>query len=120
MPDLLYHLPGSYNITIYQGDRVEFIVKLENENTPIDLTGYTAKAEIRMSSGNKLVGYFDCTILDQSTNTGEIRLILPPSRSETVPPYSLSWDLQLSTGPEHNRTVLQGKFVVKKETTNNA
>jgi hypothetical protein len=71
--------PGVYNMTLYQGDDRTLIFRLRSQNvdgTPgayLDLTGQTAKAQIRTTeSSSTVAAEFSTEILDQTTTPGAV------------------------------------------------
>jgi hypothetical protein len=111
---------GKYNIKAEQGAtfRRVFTWK-DSDNNPIDLTGYTAKMQVREDA-------YTSVILDMSTANGKIVIATPANGqlevSETASNMSLidggsyRYDIELTNGAEVTR-LLEGGFYVSEEIT---
>lgn len=65
------------NIEVYQGATFKKIIRIMDSNTERNLTGYTARGQIRkFYTDTAIVATFTLTIKDQVTNTGEIEWLL--------------------------------------------
>lgn len=109
-------MPSNQNLEIYKGDYVEILVTVKDENdTPINLTGYTAEAHLRDNYPDATPIEFECTI---TGITGQVQIFLPSSVSSTLVPGDCIWDFQI-TDPsgERTRTYLAGDVVVYNEVT---
>lgn len=90
----------------------------EESNTPIDITGYTARAKIRPS-------YAKAAIVELTTENGGITLggaagtvtvLIEASVTETLPGLAAIYDLELVNGTEVIRLV-EGEVELSKEVT---
>lgn len=73
-------------IVLDQGADFSLVIGIFNESGPVDITGYDFLGEMRKSTSptSQVVAEFDFTILDQTTNTGQVRWFLPESESADI------------------------------------
>jgi len=108
--------PGTYSLTVYRGDSYRWQFKLwaDVEKTdPVDLTGVTAKAEIRDKPGGKRVTPLAC----QVTLPNVIDASLSAVASAALLAGKATWDLQLTYTGGDVSTVLSGPVVVTADVT---
>jgi hypothetical protein len=122
-------VPASQDITIYQGDTWDDLFfrvrnRVYNSSTGeyeagsyVDLTGYTAKAEIRPTPGGNLIVAMTVTLSNQSTTPGGVLLSLTPTQTAGLPTSGGVYDVQLTSGAGVKRTYLAGKVTVIPEVT---
>lgn len=105
--------PATYNIEVVAGDDYQITVKLKQDGSLIDTSGYTFKAQVRdgyLPDGN-LVASFAVSAV-----TGGATLSLTSEQTESFVNYNtLYWDVQ-SESP-NIRTWLSGKVNVTAEVT---
>jgi hypothetical protein len=105
------NLPSNLDLTIWQGDKQEFIVKVETDTgVPIDLTGTTPSAVIRQSFTAPTSYPFACTV--QGADNNEVRLYLSSAICETIPAGDYVWNFQIAGGDGDVRTYLAGDVKV--------
>jgi hypothetical protein len=112
-------LPNNKDITIYQGDTWEFIFRLKNESTALNLTGATPKAQIRPTAGSPvLVQEITAALLTQSGDTlGCVKLSLTAAQTAALQIGGV-WDVQLLySGTGAVVTYFSGKVTLVKEVT---
>jgi len=88
---------------------------------PVNLTGYTARMDIRESVDS------DTATLSASTSNyitlgggaGTVDILIPASVMETVPPGRYVYDLELVSGgsPPEVTAIVAGQFIVDPEVT---
>jgi hypothetical protein len=104
--------PGTYDLTIYQGDTFSLRITLVDKATgdPVDLTGYDPLSQIRAKSHDRdALATFDAEV---DPAAGVITLKLASADSTALPPGRQVWDVQ-TTDPDGNvRTWLAGKATV--------
>jgi hypothetical protein len=108
-------IPGTMNLDLYRGDttRWQFKLWLDAEKTdPVDLTGVTAKAEIRDKPGGKNITPITCVI----TMPNIIDATLTAIDSALLPAKG-AWDLQLTYTGGDVATLLAGKVTVIADIT---
>lgn len=105
--------PARYDLAIYRGDSEAWTFSLWTDadaTVPMDLTGITARAEIRAKPGAPdVLALLTCTV--ELPNI--VRVDLAADVSATLPTCSGSWDLELATAERATvRTVVAGRAVV--------
>lgn len=110
----------TYDLSVIRGESFEmditFCELIENVRVPIDLTGVTAKAEIRpMPGSKKLLASFDIEIIPVEGN-----VLLQLTREDTLNLQKgwYAWDLLMENANEAlSKYILGGKFRVKNHVT---
>ncbi len=108
-------MPGICDLEFYRGDSQYFEVTLWDDTAftvPVDLTGATAKAEIRDKSAGVFVVELDCAITPPNT----IAVTMTPAMWVGAPSKGV-WDLQLTMPSGEVRTVLAGKVDITADVT---
>jgi len=111
--------PGSMPISIYRGDSYRWQFTLwqdPGKTTPADLTGVTAKAEIRTAPGGTLITSMDLTVVMPNI----IQAVLPATKTSTLATSGGVWDLQLTYTNGDVQTVLLGGVTVTMDVTGSA
>lgn len=105
------------DISIVRGDDYKLVVTLSNGVTPFDLTGYTAKAQIRPTTAVSapLTAEFTCTIVAPATD-GVIELTLSHTVTETLTGNGY-WDLQITDGTGWVTTIVSGAVTMVPDVT---
>lgn len=106
--------PGSYNMSLYRGDTYAWQFKVWTDTshlTPADLTGVSAKAEIRNSAGGTILATLSTVI----TLPNIIDLKLTNWTNFTV--RTGSWDLQLTYPDSSVITIVAGSVNVTPDVT---
>ena len=108
-------MPSPADLEIYQGDDFAPIVTIYNEDGSVaDITGYTAKAQIRRSTAdNDPVVVVEITAVVQSPQV----LMSIPSAQTTPLSGRYTWDLQITSPDGVVTTVLAGRVIVTAEIT---
>lgn len=105
-------LPENVDLSIWQGDAQEFIIKMNAENgDPIILTGATAQATIRSDFASTTSYPFDCTI----QNGNEVRVYMSSANCALIPAGDYVWNFQITGGNGDVRTYLAGDVKVYAE-----
>lgn len=115
--------PGKYDLTIYQGSRFSRTLTFRNKTTglPLDLSGTTAKAQIRKSVNDPTA--IDLAIDLTDSNIGILIISLTTAQSKAMTGsgdkklsiYGI-WDLELSLGSDTVR-LLEGNVMLSLEVT---
>ena len=115
-------ISGIYNMTIEQGSTFKLALYWKNSaNQVVPLTNYTAKMQIRASTGASV------TLLELSSsdsdqiqiygNQGAINLTIGYAQTQNLPPSVAVYDLEV-TSPEGVRTkLLKGRCRIEGEVT---
>lgn len=118
-------LPVNRNITIYKGDTFTLDFRLRartSQGDPgvyIDLTGATARAQIRPAEDGSLSTEFTCATADQTTTDGKgrVQISLTPAQTSALPDSGGVWDVQVEFPDGTVRTYLKGTVSITKEVT---
>lgn len=110
------YLPSNYDLVLYRGDYFSMNITVkDNAGTPINLTGYTAKSQIRTSYDAVSAYDATCTITDPTN--GKVSITFPSSVMTTVTPGDYIWDFQVTQPDGNVRTFLAGDVKVYGEVT---
>ena len=110
-----------YNITITQGDTLSRVLTwTDNAKTPRNLTGYTARMQVR-----EVVTSQDFLLELTTENSrialggalGTITLTVASSATAQILPGQYVYDLELVSGGGQKTTLLGGNFKVKAQVT---
>lgn len=107
--------PGTYNLALYRGDTYSWTIKVWQDaahTVPTDLTGATAKAEIRDRTGGTTIVPLTCTLTPPNT----IVMKLATAQWTGMPPAGV-WDLQITYADGTVTTVLAGSVTVTPDVT---
>lgn len=85
--------------------------------TPVNLTGYTAHAQLRDSHGVLLVDLTVGAGLTLGGSAGTITLTMTPAQTLLIPQLGGSWDLKLTAGDGTVTRLLQGLVQLSPEVT---
>jgi hypothetical protein len=113
-------IPGKYNFICPQGATFSKELVWTIGNTPVNLTGYTARMQVRenFSSSNFIINLttenggitFGVPVL------GSINLLINAATTSTFVPKKYLYDLELSSNSVVTR-LIQGEFIVTAEVT---
>jgi len=105
------------NITVNTGENFYRDYYLDNiDGTPLDLTGYTGKSEVRKHPDS--VGAattFSLTFVDRSN--GRFRLSLSKEQSSTIKPGRYSYDVMFTDSSSKKSIVVEGNILATQEIT---
>jgi len=115
-------IAGIYNITMDQGAQWTLTVQYDNNNgTPIDLTGYTARMQVRPKFGSDNAVL---TISSPSSGivitplTGTLNLTATTAQTGDIPGGFYVYDLEITSGGVVTR-LMQGSVTVRDQVTLN-
>ena len=108
------NLSAKYNLVCEQATTFNFLFTINNNNTPIDLTGYTATMTVR-----PFVGATTTTVVASTANgritlggiAGSVTVLIDATTTGAIGSGRYSYDLVLTTGSTVTR-YLEGKFIV--------
>lgn len=114
-------MANSYKLEIDQGTDVSFPVVLKDSSgTVIDLTGYTARMQIRPFIASS-------TIIDELTTgngravitaaEGKVAFTFPHDKTAAYPAGNARYDIEIESADGEVTRVLEGAFVVRPEVT---
>lgn len=108
-------LPTNNDLVIYKGDYVRLIVTVKDASgTVVNLTGATAKAQLKSDYSDQDPKDFVCTI---TPATGQVEIFLSSVETSKLLPGSYIWDFQITYTPTETRTYLAGDVTVYNEVT---
>ncbi len=119
---------GKYQIYVEQGALFELLLTCKNpDGSLINLTGYTFEGMVRKATDDATPFLiFSFTILDQTTNTGQVRVYIPSATTEAIsvpgPVIGVRtivkylYDIYWITGGEKYR-ILEGAAKISAEAT---
>ena len=118
-------LPVGRNLSIYKGDSYSFSFRLRGRNpdgTPgsyVDLTGCTAKAQVRATEDTSTVMAEFATQIPTQTGSdlGRVNISLTSVQTEGAGFTGGKWDVQLTWPDGSVKTYLSGSVTVTKEVT---
>ena len=104
------------NFKIVQGDTFNISVQyIDSNNNPIDLTGYSAKMDVRNSPGGKIL----CASINSSNgisidnSTGTLDITFNPSQTKKFTIPSAAYHLKIINNSNNDQsTILKGYFSV--------
>jgi len=106
---------GKYNITLDQGSTFVLQVTLEQPaGTPINLSGYTVRSQIRKSYSDTLIGAFTCALVTPAS--GIFQMALTATQTKLLTEAEYVYDVEISIGSTVTR-VLEGIIYVSPEVT---
>jgi hypothetical protein len=98
-------MPDKAHLLIYQGDDYSAVVTVASDNNlPPDLTGYTAKAQIRSGPADSNSAVI--VEIVTSVQVDHVQLTIPRSVTVGLNKPQYSWDLQMTAPDGKVKTVL--------------
>lgn len=113
-------MSGHYDLTVEQGATFTVTLTWTVDGSPVDLTGYDARAQVRsmVTSASTLV---DLTVGDGITlggAAGTIALAISATDTAALPaPFAGVWDLEVESGAGVVTRLLAGAVTVTPEVT---
>lgn len=105
--------PTRADLIVYQGDDFDLKVVMAPATPPVDLTTYTAKAQIRSAPGaSTILAAFTVTIPDAAT----ILLHLPSAQSQLLTSKA-AWDVQITAPGGRVTTLAYGAVMATRQVT---
>ena len=108
-------LPAKYDFKCYRGQTWYQILRFRQDEEPMDLTGYTAKAQIRKENNSPiLVAEMDTDVLEVE---GNVVLALPSERTAKLKPGIYVYDVKMTDANDEVQYYMMGKFIVEGRVT---
>lgn len=113
--------PGKYNITIIEGATFDLTLTWKNpDDSPVDLTGYTARLQVRPNAKDTGTPLLEMTTengrITLGDELGTIQLQLSAATVTNLAWKSGAYDLEMVSGVIVTR-LLEGKVTVSQEVT---
>lgn len=111
-------LPGTLNYALVQGATFRSRLTYRANGLPVDLTSYTAKLQIRDSTGGTILA--ELTTENGITlggSAGTIDLFIADTASNTFTPGIYVYDLQLTAASSDVIYLIEGKFDIQPRVT---
>lgn len=105
--------PARLDLKIVTGDSFSRTLRFLSDGAPVDLTGYTGRAQVRDRPAGKLLATFTVTI--PTPTNGEVIIALDTTATRGL--AAGVWDLELDAGPTATHTVVQGAVKVLADIT---
>ena len=107
---------GTYNFIIDQGATFTRQLTVKENNSVMDLTGYSVASKMRSThDSSTVVGTFTCTI--SSGTGGIITVSMPSSTTAAIEEAIYVYDLEITSGAGIVTRLLQGQITVNPEVT---
>lgn len=117
-----------FDITVQQGKTVELFFASTADGTPLDLSGYDLRMQVRANFAARQT-LINCTLQNGKmawvdASTGRFKLELQPADTASIPAHLFSddtleavYDIELITASLNVLAGPKGSFVVKREVT---
>ena len=108
---------AAYNLTIDQGSDFALDLVVKEDNAVKDLTGYSARAQMRSTKGSStLAATFTCTV--PSATDGEVKMQLLNSASSAISAGKYYYDLEIYTASDALVSrLMEGTVILTPEVT---
>ena len=108
---------AAYNLTIDQGSDFALDLVVKEDNVAKDLTGYSARAQMRNTKGASTVAAtFTCTVINATD--GEVKMQLTNSTSSAISAGKYYYDLEIFTsGDVIVSRLMEGTVILTPEVT---
>jgi len=109
------------NLSLYQGDDFsQEILYLEQDSTPVNLTNYSARMQVRQDYGItpiiSVTTETDGGITKDNAN-GIFIITITNELTSTLIAGSYIYDFEVTDGDDKVTTILKGNFLINKEVT---
>lgn len=112
--------PGKYNMICPQGSTFNQELTYSINDVDVDLTGYTARMQVRPSYNSTTATLTLTTENDRIVlggAAGTITLFVPDSVTSSIPSKEYVYDLELVSPSNIVTRLIEGKFIVTPEVT---
>ena len=111
-------IPGKLNLSCPQGSTFSKSLTYKIDDTPVDLTGYQARLQVRefFYSSNPVLSLTDGAGISLGASAGTIGILIDASTTASLISGDYVYDLELVAGGTVTR-LIEGKFVVTPEVT---
>lgn len=114
--------PGYLDLTCYQGANFDYTLTWQTNGTPVNITGYTARMQVRESydAGTAIVSLTNGSGITLGGTAGTIGLSLSATATAALdgtPNVQSIYDLELVSGTGYVTRLVEGRFMVYPEVT---
>jgi hypothetical protein len=114
--------PGYLDLDCYQGATFDYTLTWQTNGTPVNLTGYTSRMQVRESydAGTAVVSLTSGTGITLGGTAGTIGLALSATATAAIdgtPSTQYVYDLELVSGAGYVTRLVEGRFNVYPEVT---
>jgi stress response protein SCP2 len=107
--------PATKNLKFMRGDTQQLNITINVNGTPVNLEGYTFRAQIRTErNSGSIAASFTCTIPNPAN--GQVLAFLSAANSALLPDGVLFWDFEQTVGGVVT-TLMTGKCTVLADVT---
>jgi|TARA_R110000824_G_scaffold2568_1_gene11781 hypothetical protein len=115
-------ISGIYNMTIEQGSTFNLVLVWKNDaNNPINLTGYSAKLQLRASTGASVIllelSSEDSDQIQVYPTQGTVNLTIGHAQTALLPPSIAVYDLELKSAEGVVTKLIKGRCRIEGEVT---
>lgn len=110
---------GIYNIVLNKNETFSRVFTWKSGGTEVNLTGYTAKLQVRRKTGDTVILTFttaDSSIVLGGT-AGTITLALAAASTTSLSAITAKYDLILTSGSGTITRLLEGDFIIRSGIT---
>jgi len=107
---------GTYNFTVEQGATFTRLLTLKENDSAMNLTGYSAASQMRSTADTSTVaGTFTATVSNASA--GQITLSMTATQTGNIEEGIYVYDTEITSGAGAITRILQGKVTVTANVT---
>jgi hypothetical protein len=107
---------GTYNFTVEQGATFTRLLTLKENDSAMNLTGYSAASQMRSTADTSTVaGTFTATV--SNAGAGQITLSMTATQTGNIEEGIYVYDTEITSGAGAITRVLQGKVTVTANVT---
>jgi hypothetical protein len=111
--------PGTLNLTMYQGASWDYTLTWTTSGTPVNLTNYTARMQVRVSHPDQstVLSITSGSGITLGGTAGTILLEASPATTAGVPSGQYVYDLELVSPGSAVTRLVEGTFICDPEVT---
>jgi hypothetical protein len=111
--------PAIYNVTMYQGATFDLSLTWNVNSSPVNLTGYTSRMQVRSSfaSDTAILNLTSGSGITLGGTAGTILINATAATTAGVATGQYVYDLELISGGSAVTRLIQGTFIVDPEVT---
>jgi hypothetical protein len=107
---------GTYNFTVEQGATFTRVLTLKENDSAMNLTGYSAASQMRSTADTSTVaGTFTATV--SNAGAGQITLSMTATQTGNIEEGIYVYDTEITSGAGAITRILQGKVTVTANVT---